>query len=94
MRKTPKPAPRGGLTLEVFRAANRSPGVHLCTLSAFVRTLSAADQEAVREAFADPTIQAAAITSTLNDCGFRGGRSIVQRHRREGCTKCDFGGRA
>lgn len=75
------------LTPEVFRAANTRFG-NACSFARFLKTLSPEDATTVREAIADPTIQAIAILRVLETRGYEGSRQGIARHRQNQCKEC------
>ena len=79
------------LTLAVFKARNRHPGSADCTLVLALRRLSETDRKQTLAAIADREIQGAAIAAVLHERGIQVSPNTIQRHRRQGCSRCTVG---
>lgn len=73
--------------LSEFKDLNgRSGNAGRCGAAIFIATLSDTEREQLEGAFADPTIQAAAIHRWLAKRGYTLKEESVRKHRRRGCA--------
>ena len=78
------------LSLDDFRAANTTR--RFCTLSPFLKGLSAEDRRVAIAAINDPTIQATAIMRVLQRIGYAHSDQSITNHRRGVCKECEASG--